>query len=61
MDNATITGIGAMIQPEDSIVVTEATVVNHGVPDGGATAFLILVGLVPLAAWSRRARLSRAG
>jgi hypothetical protein len=61
MDNATITGIGHMIQPEDSIFVTEATVVNHGVPDGGSTALLILVGLVPLAAWSRRARLSRAG
>jgi hypothetical protein len=61
MDNATITGIGHMVQPEDSIFVTEATVVNHGVPDGGATALLVLVGLVPLAAWSRRARLLSLG
>jgi hypothetical protein len=61
MDVATITGIGSMIQPEDSIFVTEATVISHGVPDGGATALLVLIGLAPLVAWSRRARLSRAG
>ena len=57
----TITGIGNMIQPEDSIFVTEATVVTHGLPDSGATFLLALLGLAPIAAWSRQARWSKAG
>jgi hypothetical protein len=32
-------------QPEDSIFVTAESVVNHGVPDGGNTALLLLGGL----------------
>jgi hypothetical protein len=42
-DSATITGIGSMYQPEDSIFVTQQTVDTHGVPDGGNTAAMMLL------------------
>jgi hypothetical protein len=58
-DIATITGIGSMWQPEDSIFVTQESVVIHGgVPDGGSTAVLLLAGVVSLGVLSRRRKLA---
>jgi hypothetical protein len=54
-DVATITGIGSMYQPEDSIFVTQESVVIHnGVPDGGSTATLLLAGVLALSALAYR-------
>jgi hypothetical protein len=59
-DAATITGIGNMFQPEDSIFVTAQTVVTHGVPDGGNTSAMLLAGIVLLGtmAYRRKSALS---
>jgi hypothetical protein len=60
-DHATITGIGTMVQPEDSIFVTQQTVDTHGsVPDGGNTAAMLLAGMSALGAlaYRRKAALS---
>jgi hypothetical protein len=53
---ATITGIGSMNQPEDSIFVTQQTVDTHGpgVPDGGSTAAMLLAGMLTLGALAYR-------
>jgi hypothetical protein len=54
-DVATITGIGAMVQPEDSIFVTQQSVVIHGgVPDGGSSALMLLAGILSLGAVAYR-------
>jgi hypothetical protein len=54
-DVATITGVGSMWQPEDSIFVTDQTVQVHGgVPDGGATLTMLGGVLAGLAALRRR-------
>jgi hypothetical protein len=53
-DVATITGIGDMFQPEDSIFVTQQTVQIHGgVPDGGNTAAMLFAGVLVFAALGR--------
>jgi hypothetical protein len=54
VDNATISGIGSIYQPEDSIFVTEQSVQTHGVPDGGNTAALLLVGILSVRALTCR-------
>jgi hypothetical protein len=52
---ATITDIGSMYQPEDSIFVTQQTVQIHGsVPDGGNTAAMMLAGILLLGALAHR-------
>jgi hypothetical protein len=54
-DVATITGIGDMYQPEDSIFVTQQTVqIHNGVPDGGDTAAMLLAGILVLGVLARR-------
>jgi hypothetical protein len=55
-DNATITGIGYMNQPEDSIFVTQESVVVHGggVPDGGSAATMLFLGMLSLGALAYR-------
>jgi hypothetical protein len=56
-DVATINGIGSMYQPEDSIFVTQESVITHGgVPDGGSTAALLIGGVLSLGmlSYSRR-------
>jgi hypothetical protein len=54
-DVATITGIGTMVQPEDSIFVTAQVVQTHGtVPDGGNTAAMMLAGVLSLGALAYR-------
>ncbi len=58
VDNATISGIGSMYQPEDSIFVTQQTVDTHGVPDGGNTAAMLLAGILSFGALIRRGRLA---
>jgi hypothetical protein len=60
-DVATITGIGSMYQPEDSIFVTQATVQTHGgVPDVGSTAALLLGGILSLGALALRRKSAQA-
>jgi hypothetical protein len=56
VNSATITGIGSMYQPEDSIFVTQQTVDTHGtgVPDGGSTAAMLLAAMVSLGALASR-------
>jgi len=51
---ATISGVGSMYQPEDSIFVTDQTVATHGVPDGGNTAALLLAAMGSLGALAYR-------
>ncbi len=54
-DVATITGIGSMFQPEDSIFVTQQVVQTHGsVPDSGNTAALLFAGTLLLGALAHR-------
>ena len=57
-DVATITGIGSIYQPEDSIFVTQQTVETHGVPDGGKTAAMQLAAMVSLGALAYRRKLA---
>jgi hypothetical protein len=56
VDSSTVTGIGYMPQPEDSIFVTAQTVQTHGggVPDGGNTAAMLLAGMLSLGALACR-------
>ena len=56
VDSPTVTGIGYMPQPEDSIFVTAQSVQTHGggVPDGGNTAAMLLAGILSLGALACR-------
>jgi hypothetical protein len=57
-DVATITGVGNIYQPEDSIFVTDQTVATHGVPDGGYTAAMLLAGILSIGALASRRKLA---
>jgi hypothetical protein len=55
-DNPTLTPIGTLNQPEDSIFVTQGTLQTHGVPDGGMTAAMVAAALLALGVFARRSQ-----